>query len=173
MEFFSTLELADRIAFGALTVSIASIVYAYRSSKAANKSYELAKEAHEDNKILTKLVKKNAILQSLNTVKKNYIETMTVIADSMIIFDQLQNKEGAQELDEQQNEITQKIENLDEMFKEIEGKSNSKDAAFFEDLSANVDKLVHVSELMKTVENSRYRHIFRDLQDVTGKKYIP
>ena len=89
MEIFSTLELADRIAFGALVLSIASIIYAYRSSKAAKESYELAKEAYEENKTLTKLVKKNAILQSLNTAKKNYLETLAVMANGMVIFDQL------------------------------------------------------------------------------------
>ena len=169
MNFISTLQLADSIAIVALIISVASIIYAYRSRNTANKSHELARDAHEKNKDLTKIIKKNSVLQSLNEVTKNYIEAMGFVADSMIFLERLKDKDGLKELENKQNKFKQEIINLKEMHNSIDDQSELKDAAYFEELSSSVNQLVQASELMKTAESSRYRHIFSDLQAATNK----
>lgn len=169
MNFISTLQLADSIAIVALIISVASIIYAYRSRNTANKSHELAREAHEKNKDLTKIIKKNSVLQSLNEVTKNYIEAMGFVADSMIFLERLKDKDGLKELENKQNKFKQEIINLKEMHNSIDYRSELKDAAYFEELSSSVNQLVQASELMRKAESSRYRHIFSDLQAATNK----
>ncbi|MBQ0799340.1 MAG: hypothetical protein KBT63_08625 [Porticoccaceae bacterium] len=173
MDFIPTLQLADKVAIGALIVSIISIIYAYRSRNTAHKSHEIAREAHEENKNLTKLIKKNTVLKSLGEVTKNYTEAMAFVSDSIIILEQLKDKDGLQELKDKQNEFKKEILNLKEMHNSINDQSELNDAAYFEELSSSVNQLVQASELMKTAESSRYRHIFRDLQAATNKEYIP
>ena len=173
MDFISTSQLADRIAIGALIVSIISIIYAYRSRNTAHKSHDIAREAHKENKNLAKLVKKNSVLQSLSEVTKNYVEAMALVADSIIILEQLKDKVGLQELKDKQIEFKQEILNLKEMHNSINDQSESKDAAYFEELSSSVNQLVQASELMKTAESSRYRHIFRDSQGAKNKEHMP
>ena len=169
MNFISTLQLADSIAIGALIISVASIIYAYRSCNTANKSHELARDAHEKNKDLTKIIKKSAVLQSLSEVTRNYTEAMGFVTDSMIILERLKGKDGLKEFENKQNKLKQEILNLKEMHNSIDDQSELKDAAYFEELSSSVNQLVQASELMKTAESSRYRHIFRDSQDATNK----
>ncbi|MEH6637864.1 MAG: hypothetical protein V7717_01180 [Porticoccaceae bacterium] len=173
MNFIPTLQLAESIAIGALIVSIISIIYAYKSKNTAKKSHQLAREAHEENKNLTKLVKKNTVLQNLSEVTKNYTEAMAFVADSMIILEQLEDKDGLHELKDKQNEFKQEILNLKEMHNSINDQSALNDAAYFEELSSSVNQLVQASKLMKTAESSRYRHIFSDLQGAKNKEHVP
>ncbi|MEH6542699.1 MAG: hypothetical protein V7721_02050 [Porticoccaceae bacterium] len=173
MNFIPTLQLAESIAIGALIVSIISIIYAYRSRNTAHKSHEIAREAHDENKNLTKLIKKNTVLKSLSEVTKNYTEAMAFVADSMIILEQLEDKDGLQELNGKQDEFKKEILNLKEMHNSIDDQSELNDAAYFEELSSSVNQLVQASELMKTAESSRYRHIFRDLRAATNKEHMP